>query len=161
MKLARHPFYNSKHPLYRGYAHKMGYCYNPWNDDYVHYGGRGIGMHPSFLGPKGFQNYARYIENHLPPCPGSDYTIDRTNNDGYYAPGNLRWAPKGEQGKNRGRRERPNWGKRLTREEMDYIRRYPDLPARVLGAVLRRLPETIRKVRQRLGLPPYRRGKVA
>lgn len=98
-----------KHRLKRGlrlYLHKfygkwndmMQRCYNSTHKQYKDYGGRGI------LVAEGFHDcevYCKYLEN----LPGfgvdGKTTLDRINNDDDYRPGNLRWATRLEQNRNR------------------------------------------------------------
>lgn len=35
------------------------------------------------------------------PCPGPEYTLDRIDNDRNYEPGNVRWATRAEQQRNK------------------------------------------------------------
>jgi hypothetical protein len=67
-------------------------CQNPKSSGYKYYGGRGIKVAPEFQTFEGFFG-------HLGPCPPK-HTIDRIENDGHYAPGNVRWATKKVQMRN-------------------------------------------------------------
>lgn len=96
---------NKKHGLRH---HK---CYDVWKnirrrctvptcDSYKNYGGRGIKMCDEWLNDvKAFIDYASTLLNYGEP----GYTIDRTDNDGDYEPGNLRWTTRHEQSVNRRR----------------------------------------------------------
>ena len=75
-------------PEYSPWTKMIARCTSPQHVSFVRYGGRGITVAPSWLGIDGF---ARFVD-HIGPRPGSDYSIDRINNDGNYEPGNVRWA---------------------------------------------------------------------
>lgn len=63
---------------------------------YRHYGGRGI----EYRLPLDFGEAARLLLASIGPRP-KGYTLDRIDNDGHYEIGNLRWATKSEQNRNR------------------------------------------------------------
>jgi hypothetical protein len=71
-------------------------CQDPKNPAYPQYGGRGIKMAPEF------QTYEGFIA-HMGPSNG--LTLDRIDNNGDYAPGNVRWTDYTTQGRNK----RNNW----------------------------------------------------
>ena len=73
----------------------MRRCYNPSDHNFEHYGGRGISVHPDFHNKVNYANYAKSLPN-----ADEFYSIDRIDNDGDYAPGNLRWATQKEQARN-------------------------------------------------------------
>ena len=71
------------------------------------YGGRGIQIYPEWAAyGTGFAAFRDWIEANLGLKP-EGHSLDRIDNDGNYEPGNLRWASREEQSKNR----RP-WTKR-------------------------------------------------
>lgn len=72
-------------------------CTRPTHHDFMYYGGRGITVHPDWLGPDG---YARFLE-HIGRRPSALHTLDRMDNVSGYAPGNVRWATRAEQSANR------------------------------------------------------------
>lgn len=67
-------------------------CNNPTNPGFPAYGGRGI----KFL----FET-PQTMSIALGPRPSPTHTMDRIDNDGHYEPGNVRWATKTEQIRNR------------------------------------------------------------
>jgi len=70
-------------------------CFNKNNSAYSYYGGRGITMHDPWIND--FMKFFEYVGKR----PGPEYSIDRINSDGNYAPGNVRWVTDGEQMINR------------------------------------------------------------
>jgi hypothetical protein len=86
-------------PEYVAWDAMIQRCTNPNDTRYADYGGRGITVHSAwresfliFLGDVGVK-----------PEPKSQYSIDRIDNDRGYEPGNVRWATRSEQQRNRPR----------------------------------------------------------
>lgn len=88
------------HPLYKTWNGMCHRCSNPENHRYSSYGGRGIQVYESWRdNPRAFIDW---IEENLGARP-TGHSLDRTDNDGNYEPGNLRWADAETQNKNRRR----------------------------------------------------------
>lgn len=73
-------------------------CHNPSNAGYRNYGGRGIAVCAEWR-----HSFDAFFA-HIGPRPGHGYSVDRINNDGNYEPGNVRWATRVEQERNKRRR---------------------------------------------------------
>lgn len=87
----------SGHPLYRLWKRIRRRCYDPAVHNYRWYGARGIGVCPEWRDDAGA--FIAYIERVLGPRPPG-MSLDRIDNDGDYAPGNVRWATPTEQVRN-------------------------------------------------------------
>ena len=86
--------------LYRFWQSMKERCLNPKSTSYGRYGGRGIKMYSEWQGS--FENFSEYFTNHfgLDDIP-SGLSMDRRDNDGDYAPGNIRLATLTVQANNR------------------------------------------------------------
>ena len=88
-----HGLYGTKE--YNAWIEMKRRCLNPNATSYPWYGARGIKVCDKWLNdPVAFIEY-------IGKAPGREYSIDRINNNGDYEPGNVRWATKSQQAKNR------------------------------------------------------------
>lgn len=78
-------------PEYKAWRGMMDRCYRPEICSYPRYGGRGISVY------KTWRNDFDAFLSHIGPRPSKDHSVDRINNDGNYAPGNVRWATRTQQ----------------------------------------------------------------
>ena len=84
----------SRLPEYMSWMNMRQRCLNPNTPTWDHYGGRGIEVHSSW---ECFWTFLAGVGR----SPGAGYSLDRIDVDGNYAPGNVRWATKKEQSRNR------------------------------------------------------------
>ena len=87
----------SNHASYHRWYNMIDRCGNPAHAAYRNYGARGITVCPEWHDPAAF---LKYLDEVLGPCPVG-FSLDRIDNDGPYAPGNIRWASAAEQTRNR------------------------------------------------------------
>ncbi len=80
---------------FRAWSGMKTRCYNEKEPHYQDYGGRGIVVCQEWL--HDFQAFL--LDVGLKPHP--DMSLDRIDNDGHYEPGNVRWATKIQQARNR------------------------------------------------------------
>jgi hypothetical protein len=84
----------SYQPEYQIYQTAKDRCTNPKSQRWASHGGRGI----KFL----FNSFEEFYAE-IGPRPSKNHSLDRKNNDGNYEPGNIRWATRSEQQKNKRR----------------------------------------------------------
>lgn len=88
----------SSHPLNPTWRGMMARCYRPTARGYNNYGGRGVRV----FGPwHDISTGITWLDQNLGPRP-SGMTLDRIDNDGHYAPGNVQWSGRQAQQLNRG-----------------------------------------------------------
>ena len=88
-----HGLYHS--PEYRSWHAMKNRCHNPKSDNYHLYGARGVRVCVPWR--KSFMAFYEYMGRR----PSSQHTLDRKNTNGNYEPGNVRWATKKQQARNR------------------------------------------------------------
>lgn len=85
-------------------------CCNPNAISYSNYGGRGI-----TFGFPSRRAFAEWVLDNLGPKPDHAYSLDRIDNNRGYEPGNLRWATRSEQARNKRPYRRTKAGERIRR----------------------------------------------
>ena len=89
---------NKPTKVYRRWLAMRARCNNPNNKSYKNYGARGIKVCDEWNND--FQSYFDYISK-LDHFNEDGMTLDRIDNDKGYEPGNVRWATKSEQERNK------------------------------------------------------------
>jgi len=82
-------------PEYTAWSAVKQRCFNHKCKAYPQYGGRGITMCIRWC--ESFTNFLHDVGQR----PESHLTLERSNNEGNYEPGNVRWATRFEQAQNR------------------------------------------------------------
>ena len=85
----------SSHYMNRKWRAIKNRCYNKKTDRYKDYGGRGIIMCEEWK-----DSFEQFYED-MGERPSPDYTLDRIDNDGPYAPWNCKWSDSTEQAINK------------------------------------------------------------
>jgi hypothetical protein len=80
---------------YRTWASMKKRCVNPKDKNYPRYGARGIRVHKEWI-----DSYEAFLA-HVGRKPTPMHTLDRIENSGNYEPGNVQWATKMQQARNR------------------------------------------------------------
>lgn len=81
-------------PEYVTWQQMLARCTNTKHKQWSSYGGRGISVYAPWYQ---FEEFFKYVGAR----PSKDLSLDRINNDGNYEPGNVRWATRSVQARNR------------------------------------------------------------
>lgn len=83
-------------PEYRAWCRMLARCHAPCNASQPNYAGRGIVVCQEWR-----DSFEAFLA-HIGPIPSPHHSVDRfPNNDGNYEPGNVRWATRSQQNKNK------------------------------------------------------------
>ena len=94
------PLDSKRHPLYARWVSMRQRCNNPNHPKWPDYGGRRTPLCPGGIWiDQRWDDFAQFVE-HVGLPPGRAYSLDRINNDGPYAPWNVRWATAAAQREN-------------------------------------------------------------
>jgi hypothetical protein len=98
---------------YKSWLKMRERCCDKYSINYCNYGGRGITVCDQWV------NSFEVFYRDMGPKPGSEYSIERRDNDGNYEPGNCYWATPTEQGNNKRNNVFYNYqGEQLTSAEI-------------------------------------------
>ncbi len=109
---------NRNHHLYPTWKGERQRCQNPTNENFKHYGGRGILFSPEFDNFKTWLNHVTSLEDYKKPS----YTLDRIDNNKGYFPGNLRWASQSTQTINQRKRPSKSGHRNITKGKNYQVR---------------------------------------
>jgi len=82
-------------PEFRAWINMRSRCFNPKNAQFADYGGRGVTVCARWQ-----ESFADFLSD-VGLRPSSAHSIDRADVNGNYEPGNVRWATRVEQNRNR------------------------------------------------------------
>jgi len=82
-------------PEYRVWAQMKMRCFNKNHPKYESYGGRGLDMDPRWV-----TSFTTFLAE-VGPRPSSSHSIERVDNYKGYWPGNVKWATRKEQNRNK------------------------------------------------------------
>jgi hypothetical protein len=87
-------------PLFITWQEMNNRCYNPKNEGYADYGGRGLKVHLRWRrGARHRRGYQNFIAD-MAPKPAPHLSLERLDNDDHYRPWNVVWATAKEQNAN-------------------------------------------------------------
>lgn len=84
-------------PTHKSWSKMVSRCRGVNDSMYPTYGGAGITVVDEWVGVGGFERFVAHIGER----PSRDFSVDRIDNSRGYEPGNVRWATRGEQARNR------------------------------------------------------------
>jgi hypothetical protein len=82
-------------PEYKAWVSMKDRCLNPNSTNYPNWGGRGITIYQSWV-----DDFMTFYQD-VGPRPSPSHSLDRRDNEKGYYPGNVRWATKLQQTRNR------------------------------------------------------------